>query len=55
MKADGLVMLALDLAVLAGIFVLLARIQSRLARIEERLWARSGTRNRSKKASTKKD
>jgi len=54
MKVDSLVLLSIDMALLLGIFVLLARIQSRLERIEKRLWARS-TSKRQKNSSTKKD
>lgn len=50
MKTDGLILLAVDFALLLAVFVILARIHSRIERIEKRLYSK-----RQKKAAAKKD
>lgn len=54
MKADVLVFLAIDLALLSGVFLMLVKIHSRLERLEKRLYSRSSS-GRQKKPSIKKD
>lgn len=54
MKTDGLILLAIDLALLAGVLMSLSRIHHRLDQIEKRLTGRART-NPQKKIPIKKD